>query len=74
MPTISQTRGWERRAATLKRKAEELMFDIVETEDVPVREVLSDFADNVVHQAEDLIGAIQGDIRRASFKGQSHDR
>jgi hypothetical protein len=45
-------RGWLRRAETIQRKAEVLLHDIMA--ELGADHSLTDDADNVVHQAEDL--------------------
>lgn len=51
-PTTHQCRAWGRRAVTLKLKAETLLGDMIRA--LGTEHELTDAADNVVHQCEDL--------------------
>lgn len=51
-PSTYQCRAWQRRAETIQRKAEDLLDDMVRK--LSAEHELTDDADNVTHQAEEL--------------------
>lgn len=55
-PNGRQMLAWLRRAETIKRKAENLAFDISTV--TGVEHSLTDYADNVVHMSEELTWAL----------------
>lgn len=60
-PTTYQLRAWERRTATIQRKAQDLMHDMIAA--LGVEHPLTDHADNVCHEADDLLHSIDLNLR-----------
>lgn len=52
-PTKRNMRSWAKRAETIRRKAEDLSYDIGTV--TGLEHYLTDYADNVVHMSEELV-------------------